>query len=137
MRLALKALGDNIVVEFCVCWAVIPGPFPYTNLKRRLCIQHLKQQALLFLELERLGLCKAKRIRGYGLGRVMVELMISVFNLYLRCRKKRRCFVCLLRQRSLYEHGIQGLLQRQSMRGQQQHLFRAKKERKKTWILLC
>lgn len=34
MRLALKALGDNTVVVIpACCWAVIPGPFPYTNLK--------------------------------------------------------------------------------------------------------
>lgn len=34
MRLALKAMGpDTIVVIPACCWAVIPGPFPYTNLK--------------------------------------------------------------------------------------------------------
>ncbi len=34
MRLALKALGtDTVVVIPACCWAVIPGPFPYTNLK--------------------------------------------------------------------------------------------------------
>jgi pyruvate/2-oxoacid:ferredoxin oxidoreductase beta subunit len=34
MRLALKALGnDTIVIIPACCWAVIPGPFPFTNLK--------------------------------------------------------------------------------------------------------
>ena len=34
MRQALKALGDNVVVIIpACCWAVIPGPFPYTNLQ--------------------------------------------------------------------------------------------------------
>ncbi len=34
MRLALKAMGpDTVVVIPACCWAVIPGPFPYTNLK--------------------------------------------------------------------------------------------------------
>lgn len=34
MRLALKALGnETIVIIPACCWAVIPGPFPYTNLK--------------------------------------------------------------------------------------------------------
>lgn len=34
MRLALKALGpDTVVVIPACCWAVIPGPFPYSNLK--------------------------------------------------------------------------------------------------------
>ena len=34
MRLALKALGeDTVCVIPACCWAVIPGPFPYTNLK--------------------------------------------------------------------------------------------------------
>jgi pyruvate/2-oxoacid:ferredoxin oxidoreductase beta subunit len=34
MRMALKALGPNtaVVIPAC-CWAVIPGPFPHTNLK--------------------------------------------------------------------------------------------------------
>ncbi|OQA61147.1 MAG: Pyruvate synthase subunit PorB [bacterium ADurb.Bin270] len=34
MRLALKSLGpDTIVVIPACCWAVIPGPFPYSNMK--------------------------------------------------------------------------------------------------------
>lgn len=34
MRLALKAMGpDTVVVIPACCWAVIPGPFPYTCLK--------------------------------------------------------------------------------------------------------
>ena len=34
MRQALKVLGtDMVVVIPACCWAVIPGPFPYTNLK--------------------------------------------------------------------------------------------------------
>lgn len=34
MRQALKALGpDTVAVIPACCWAVIPGPFPYTNLK--------------------------------------------------------------------------------------------------------
>ena len=34
MRMALKAMGpDTVVVIPACCWAVIPGPFPYTNLK--------------------------------------------------------------------------------------------------------
>ena len=34
MRMALKALGpDTVVVIPACCWAVIPGPFPYTNLR--------------------------------------------------------------------------------------------------------
>lgn len=34
MRMALKVMGpDTVVVIPACCWAVIPGPFPYTNLK--------------------------------------------------------------------------------------------------------
>ena len=34
MRLSLKALGeDTVAVIPACCWAVIPGPFPYTNLR--------------------------------------------------------------------------------------------------------
>jgi pyruvate ferredoxin oxidoreductase beta subunit/2-oxoisovalerate ferredoxin oxidoreductase beta subunit len=34
MRLALKSLGENtIVVIPACCWSIIPGPFPYSNLK--------------------------------------------------------------------------------------------------------
>jgi pyruvate/2-oxoacid:ferredoxin oxidoreductase beta subunit len=34
MRLALKAMGpDTVVVIPACCWAVIPGPFPYSNMK--------------------------------------------------------------------------------------------------------
>lgn len=34
MRMALKAMGpDTVVVIPACCWAVIPGPFPYTALK--------------------------------------------------------------------------------------------------------
>ncbi len=34
MRLALKAMGpDTVVVIPASCWAIIPGPFPYSNLK--------------------------------------------------------------------------------------------------------
>jgi pyruvate/2-oxoacid:ferredoxin oxidoreductase beta subunit len=34
MRLALKAMGpETIVVIPACCWAVIPGPFPYSNLR--------------------------------------------------------------------------------------------------------
>ncbi len=34
MRLALKAMGpDTVVVIPACCWAIIPGPFPYSNLK--------------------------------------------------------------------------------------------------------
>jgi len=34
MRMALKELGeDTVVVIPACCWAVIPGPFPYSNMK--------------------------------------------------------------------------------------------------------
>ncbi|MBT3182281.1 MAG: pyruvate synthase subunit beta [Deltaproteobacteria bacterium] len=34
MRMALKELGEDLVVVIpACCWAVIPGPFPYSNMK--------------------------------------------------------------------------------------------------------